>query len=45
MLGVFVDMSYAPGRSNLALLLIRAGCPRAIGKSTVQPHSHTATQL
>ena len=47
MLGVFVDMSYAPGPSNPALLPIRAGfgCPGALGKSAVQPHSHTATDL
>jgi hypothetical protein len=28
------------GPSNLALLLIRAGCPKALGKGDVQPHSH-----
>jgi hypothetical protein len=32
------------GPSNLALLLIRAGCPGALGKSAVRPHGHTATQ-
>jgi hypothetical protein len=37
MLGVFVDVSYAPGPVF--------GCPGALGKNVARPLSHSATQL
>ena len=50
MLGVFVDTSYTPGPSILALLLIRTGLRVSRSawqkrRTATQPHSHMATDV